>query len=100
MAFKIQPVTIEALGQQMIVKTISVSRMLEYREKYNKLGDDDMAGIIKLMTEAIKEMVIDPKITDEELDAIGTNGLRTVFDAVAVACGLSAEKNAVGNKTT
>ena len=91
--FSVRPVIIKVLDQEITVKALSVTRMLEYRKKYNEIADDDMASILKLMQELIIEVVKVPDIEVKELDDMGQKNLKTLFDAVAVACGLSAEKN-------
>jgi hypothetical protein len=91
--FSVKPVTVKVLDQDITVKALSVTRMLEYRKRYNAIADDDIASILTLMQELIVEVVLHPVITVKELDEMGQKNLKTLFDAVAIACGLSAEKN-------
>ena len=100
MLFNIEPVTVKILGQELKVKPLPVSKMLEFRDRYEAAGENDAGAIIKLMCELIILCVETPKITDADLDAIGKNHLKTIFDAVGEACGLIAEKKEIADKTT
>lgn len=91
--FSIKPVQVKVFDQDLTVKPLPVTRMLVYRNDYNAINDEDVAGILALMQRLILEVVVHPVLTVKELDEMGQANLKTLFDAVAVGCGLVPEKN-------
>ena len=98
--FKVENVKVNVLGEVLEVMPLPVSKALAIRAEYLKLGEDDLEGLIDLMKRLIIDRVKSPVVTAADIETLDLKSLKSIFDAVAVACGMSSEKNEDRNKTS